>query len=313
MQNSKRGLQFQQLLETFPPSVQEHLRDIPHTGGMLPADKCSAAMQALNVSAADLMVRLLPVAKLYAAAPISGFAVGAVTRARVSDRGRDFGLFLGANLEFPGQSPVLTVHAEQAAVVNAWLQGAWLIETLAVTAAPCGYCRQFLYELAGSHALTVILQQPDNGEVTKYNLSDLLPQAFGPRQLGSKTGLMASGDQQPDLRLQMPSDDPVVLKALASAGKSYAPYSRTLAGCAIKTIDNKMYAGRYTENAAFNPSLSPLHTAIIRMNMDNFAPGNKITRAVLVEKPKSVSQRVICELLLKTVAPDVNLEYFEAV
>ena len=303
---------FKKVLEAFPPPVRECLHDIPHTGGMLPADKCSAAMQALNVSAADLMVRLLTVAKLYAVAPISGFAVGAVARARVSGRGRNFALFLGANLEFPGQSPVLTVHAEQAAVVNAWLQGAEPIETLAVTAAPCGYCRQFLYELAGSHKLSVIIPRPAGSGTTKYALTDMLPEAFGPRDLGSAAGLTAPAAQLPDLRLQLPSDDPMVRKALAAAVKAYAPYSHNLAGCAILAGGGTIYTGCGAENAAFNPSLSPVHAAIIRMRMDNLAPENKITRAVLVEKPTAVSQRAVCEVLLQTVAPDVKLEYFEA-
>ena len=73
-----------------------------------------------------------------------------------------------------------------------------------------------------------------------------------------------------------------------------------------------MYTGRYAENAAFNPSLSPLHTAITRLTMDNFESNINITRAVLVERPTSISQRAVCELLLQTVAPGVKLEYYEA-
>jgi len=80
----------------------------------------------------------------------------------------------------------------------------------------------------------------------------------------------------------------------------------------IQTGNSKRYAGRYAENAAFNPSLSPLHTAIIRMNMDNIEQDNRITRAVLVEKPTAISQYGLCKLLLESVAPGVKLEYFEA-
>ncbi len=313
MQESKPDIQFQQFLETFPPSVREYLQTIPQTSAMLAAEHCIAVMETLNISAEDLMLRLLPAAKLYAATRISDFQVGAIVKARLSDNASDFALFLGANIEFKGQSLTQTVHAEQAAVMNAWLQGARRIETIAVTATPCGCCRQFLYELEGSHKLTVILQKPDTGEATKCSLSDLLPLAFGPHELGSETGLMASAAQQPDLCLQLSSDDPFVLKALAAARNSYAPYSHNLAGCAVQASNGKIYAGRYAENAAFNPSLSPLHTVIIRMNMDNFESDNKITRAVLVERPTSAKQRAVCELLLQTLAPKVSLEYFEAV
>jgi cytidine deaminase len=99
---------------------------------------------------------------------------------------------------------------------------------------------------------------------------------------------------------------------MAAANKSYAPYSKNHAGCAVQTSNGKAYTGRYVENAAFNPSLSPLHTAIIRMNMDNFESDNKFTRAVLVENATSISQRAVSELLLQTVAPGVQLEYYEA-
>ena len=73
-----------------------------------------------------------------------------------------------------------------------------------------------------------------------------------------------------------------------------------------------VFTGRYVENAAFNPSLSPLHTALVQMNMDRLDGHHPITRAVLVERPTAISQRPVCELLLRTVAPDVNLEYYEA-
>ena len=49
------------------------------------------------------------------------------------------------------------------------------------------------------------------------------------------------------------------------------------------------------------------------MNMDNFEQDNTITKAVLVEKPTTISQRAICEILLQSVALGVKLEYFEAV
>ena len=124
---------------------------------------------------------------------------------------------------------------------------------------------------------------------------------------------MASAEHMPDLTLETISDDSMVLEALSAAMRSYTPYTHNFAGCAIQVNDAKIYAGRYVENAAFNPSLSPLHTAIIRMNMDNLQSSDTITRAVLVEKPTTISQRGICELLLGTLARDIRLEYFEAV
>jgi len=256
---------------------------------------------------------MLPMAKLYCSTTISDFQVGAVAKARMSDKANEIAFFLGANIEFPAQALTQTIHAEQSAVINAWLQGARQIETIAVTAAPCGYCRQFLYELDGGQNLKILIFKQIGEKTTPHNLPDYLPEAFGPQELGQATGLMASPAQLADLTLQPSPNDSFVLKALAAANKSYAPYSQNHAGCAIEASNGKIYAGRYVENAAFNPSLSPLHTVIIQMNMDNFDSDNKITRAVLVEKSTSISQLAVSELLLQTVAPGVDLEYFEAV
>jgi cytidine deaminase len=304
--------QFYRFLETFLPPIQDYLKKIPQTSGMLTAENCLSVMEALHISADDLMLRLLPAAKLYAATGISDFQVGAVAKARISRDSSEFALYLGANIEFPDQALIQTIHAEQAAIMNAWLQGAVQVDAVAVTAAPCGCCRQFLYELEGNNNLTVVIQKPDGRGVVKRNLADLLPEAFGPHELGSATGLMASSDLLPNLILQSLSNDPFVLEALAAAARSYAPYTHNFAGCAIQASDGKTYTGRYAENAAFNPSLSPLHTAIIRLNMDRLGTDKVITRAVLVERPTSSRQRDVCEILLQAMAPDVRLEYFEA-
>ena len=312
MKNSKLDSKLYQFLETFPASVREDLQTMQKTGGMLSAEHCRVVVDSLKISAEILMQRLLPIAKLYSMTTISDFQVGAVAKARMSDNAGEIALFLGANIEFPAQALTQTIHAEQSAIINAWLQGAKHIDGIAVTAAPCGYCRQFLYELEGSQNLKVHIHDQIGGKTTQHNLSDLLPAAFGPHELGSAKGLMAIPAQQANLDLKSPINDPFVLEARAAANKSYAPYSQNFAGCAIKTVDGRIYAGRYAENAAFNPSLSALHTAIIGMTMDQPGPENSIGRAVLVERPTAIRQRAVCELLLQTVAPNVNLEYFEA-
>jgi len=263
------------------------------------------------MSPESLMVKLLPLARLYARAPISHFQVGAVAKARLSNDSDEFALFMGANTEFKGQVLTQAIHAEQAAVVNAWLQGAVQIDAIAASAAPCGHCRQFLYELETHHSLTVIVQQPDGNGYATERLSDLLPQAFGPQDLTVKAGLISSHGNLPQLNLKTSFDDPLVHRALSAAERTYAPYTHNFAGCAIQISDQKTYAGSYVESAAFNPSLSPLHTAIIRMNMDSLMNDVNIKRVILVEKPTTISQRGVSELLLDTLAPDIRLEYYE--
>ena len=308
---SDRQNQFNQFLETFPQPLKGGLQSIPQNSGRLDARHCAAALQTAAMSTEDLMVALLPAARLYARVPISNFKMGAVVKARLSENEDEFSLLLGANLEFTGQSLSQTIHAEQTAVVNAWHQGAVQIDAIAVSAAPCGRCRQFLYELDTRHSLTVMVQDPDGNSFTTRHLPDLLPQAFGGQDLAVEDGWMSSGGNFPKLNLKTSSDDPHVHRALAAAGRTYAPYTHNLAGCAIQADDQRVYTGAYVENAAFNPSLSPLHSALICMNMDGLAMEATITRAILVEKPTTISQRGVSELLLASVAPETRLEYYE--
>src|SRR6185437_16937517 len=59
--------------------------------------------------------------------------------------------------------------------------------------------------------------------------------------------------------------DPVVKAALAAANSSYAPYTSSYAGVALKTRDGGIFTGSVAENAAFNPSMSPLEAAIVNL------------------------------------------------
>jgi cytidine deaminase len=264
----------------------------------------------MGITIEALMLRLLPVAKSYAKAPISNFSVGAVANALL---GKDvYGLFLGANIEFPGLPLNQTIHAEQTATINALQNGATGIQSIATSAAPCGHCRQFLYEFEGRDTLTIITKESDNDSFSVTPLPKLLPRAFGPIDLNISKGLMSSSMSLEKITLKSPSDDPLVLEALSAACRSYAPYSHNIAGCAIELRNGKIYSGSYIESAAFNPSLSPFHTAIISMNMAEYAPSQIIARAVLVESPTDIAQRITSEMLINTLAPQIPLEYHEA-
>ena len=52
-------------------------------------------------------------------------------------------LYVGVNLEFARLPLYNSVHAEQFLLVNALHHGERAIQRLAVSAAPCGHCRQF--------------------------------------------------------------------------------------------------------------------------------------------------------------------------
>ena len=251
----------------------------------------------MSDSSLEQMLRLLPAAQRHAMPGISGFPVGCVAK---GSSGR---LYLGANMEYPGTALAFTVHAEQSATINAWQSGEEGLESIAVSAPPCGYCRQFLYELTTADRLGVHVA----GEESRL-LTDLLPAAFGPADLDVEATLMSPQDHR--LVLDPPSDDALVLEALAAANASYAPYSKGYAGVALETESGAVYAGRYAENAAFNPSVSPLESALVMRGLGGHA-GDALTRAALVEKASPASQRGATEELLRRVST-IGLEVYAA-
>jgi cytidine deaminase len=118
----------------------------------------------------------------FAYAPYSNFPVGAAVLAS------DGSIYAGCNIE--NASIGLTICAEQSAMSAAVAAGHHEIVAVAVSApkspgtTPCGACRQFLNEFRPqSSDLAVVLDDGDSG--TLVWLVDLLPQAFGPRNLHS--------------------------------------------------------------------------------------------------------------------------------
>jgi len=208
---------------------------------------------------------LLARAAQFARPPISNFHVGAVAR------GTSGKLYFGANVEFANEALSFTVHAEQSAVANAWMSGEDGIDLIAVTAAPCGYCRQFLNELTTAGGLAI--QLPTGS----FTLAELLPNAFGPRDLGIEGGLL----QRENHGLSIGTDDELARQALVAANMSYAPYSKSYAGVALRTSDGFVVTGAYAENAAFNPSMSPLEVALSQLNLAG-RPLESVEGAVLV-------------------------------
>lgn len=307
-----RQKQFMKHLNLFPRKVQDILRTVPMQAGWLNAQQCTELIKNLGIDLEELMVRLLPLAKIYAVATVSRFRVGAVAMAGAEGNADQIELYLGANMEFMHQALNQTIHAEQSATMHAWHRGAQLLHAIAVSESPCGYCRQFLNEFEENDEMVVITPVGENFTFRKTPLSDLLPEAFGPFDLNNQSGLMPITSPDRRLRLKVAAKDRTVSEALLAAERSYAPYTKNFAGCAIQPVTGEIYSGRYVESAAFNPCLTPLQSAILCMNMDTVEEDRSIDRVVLVEKPTAVTQRKSVELLLGSWAPGINLEYFEA-
>lgn len=78
----------------------------------------------------DDVIALLPKAAALARPPISNFKVGAIAR------GASGKLYFGTNVEFAGEALSFTLHAEQSAVVNAWMSGETGVDLVGTSAAP---------------------------------------------------------------------------------------------------------------------------------------------------------------------------------
>jgi cytidine deaminase len=257
--------------------------------GHIPASTVASLMKEEKLSRDALMVKLIARAKSHAHPPISNYFVGAVAS------GTSGSLYLGQNIEIPGNPLGLAVHGEQSAIANAYMSGEEGIDAVAVNGSPCGHCRQFLSEVSIDITMRVLL-----GPSFEMKLSDLLPHAFGPKNLGFKQGAFPIARKH--FSLSTASIDPLVLAALKAAQQAYSPYSRSPSGSAILTSTGRTFAGSYIENAAFNPSLPPLQAALAGYFAAGPSAGD-IQRAVLVEGEKNtISQHATSKSTLSAFA-----------
>ena len=115
----------------------------------------------------ELLARAVAVAAR-AYAPYSNYHVGAAVRAR------DGRIFEGVNVE--NAAYPLGICAERTAIACAVAEGyrPGGLETIAITASPCGGCRQWLWEFR----LDQVTFKDASGEVVSYAPAELLPETW---------------------------------------------------------------------------------------------------------------------------------------
>ncbi|XP_010451123.1 PREDICTED: cytidine deaminase 6-like [Camelina sativa] len=263
--------------------------------------------------------KLMKKAILLARVPISKFKVGVVgltSKCKV---------FLGVNVEFEGVPLHHSIHGEQFLVTNLALNSVEEELThIAVSndgtkfGAPCGHCRQFYQELGTLPKVKILIQKPDEGKDEYMSIESLMPESFGPEYLLPKDYPLLLAHRDNKLVLldteEICSDSEkcphLKCRALAAANKSYAPYSKSTSGVALK-CDDKVYRGWYLESAAYNPSLGPVQAALVdfvaRSGGKEF---EDITEAVLVEKhdATTVIQEDTTRIFLKKIAPNCDFK-----
>ena len=133
----------------------------------------------MDLGQAQMLMDYARAATSSAYVPYSNFPVGAAV---MTESGA---IFTGANIE--NASYPLTCCAERTAVFAAVNAGHKVITAVAVTAprvvtvTPCGACRQVLNEFKPADTdMAVIL---DGLELSIMTLTELLPRAFGPKDL----------------------------------------------------------------------------------------------------------------------------------
>lgn len=262
---------FHSAFATLAKDLQSALAPIfadDHFPAMLSAAQVQALTSATGLDEDALAFALLPLAAACARADLSHFNVGAIAR------GVSGTWYFGGNMEFIGSTMQQTVHAEQSAISHAWLRGEKSLVAITVNYTPCGHCRQFMNELNSGLDLRIAL--PGRAP---HTLADYLPDAFGPKDLEINTLLMDVEDHGYPVE-----GEALVKAAISAANQSHAPYSNAPSGVAIELSNGQIFAGRYAENAAFNPSLPPLQGALNLLSLNGYDYSD-MRRAVLAERP----------------------------
>ncbi len=128
----------------------------------------------------ETMLETAKTARNNAYAPYSNFKVGA---AILADNGE---IYSGCNVE---NAAYPLGQCAEASAISAMIAGGGkkidkilIVKQASGKIAPCGGCRQKISEFATDN--TEILVQNKNGKITSYNLQELLPIAFGKKDLG---------------------------------------------------------------------------------------------------------------------------------
>jgi cytidine deaminase len=242
----------------------------------------------LAVTSDELLRALVEYVKPRALCSVSRFYVGTAGQTASGE------VFLGVNLEYPEAAFAHTVHAEQFLVCWTRANSASPLVTLAVSAPPCGHCRQFLREFDHDGRLRILIgQEPPVAGGT------LLPRAFTPRDLEVKESFFCSSPVA-----EVTGAD-LVEAARRAASASYTPYTGRRAGLAVRTRQGRIFVGSALENAAFNPSLPPFQAALVACHAHGVTP-SELEAVALCQKPGPIDYAEQSLLLARSlgISPD---------
>nr|XP_043630796.1 cytidine deaminase 1-like [Erigeron canadensis] len=301
----------------------------PQSKYIISAIEATSMAESQNLTIPQLLPSLVKSAQNLAVPSISKFPVGAVG---LDSDGR---IFLGANMEFHGLPLHHTIHAEQFLITNLAAHGGGpKLLYVAVSAAPCGHCRQFFQELRGISETQIVITDKDQEDHVYKPILSILPDPFGPYDLLDKEtplilekhdnqiflkdqNFIVQNEKTPDLsngvyELIIKNQESLKKEAFAAARESHAPYSGCPSGVALMDSEGRVYKGSYMESAAHNPSMMPLQAALVGYMVAGGGGGyERIVAAVLVEKEGEgvlVRQEETARLLLKHISPKCDFQ-----
>lgn len=298
---------------------------------IISASEAESMAKSRGLSIPQLLPSLVKSAQDLARPPISKFHVGTVGLAS------DGRIFFGGNIEFPGLPLHHSIHAEQFLITNLAAHGGGpKLLYMAVSAAPCGHCRQFLQELRGVSDTQIIITDEPIENPDYKPISSILPDPFGPFDLLDQETplilekhdnqlcfidhtLVTQNGNLPNLsngysELVITNEENLKNKALEAARESHAPYSGCPSGVALMDCEGKVYKGSYMESAAYNPSMMPVQAALVAYMVAGGGGYERIVAAVLVEKEgMMVRQEGTARLMLNHVSPKCELRVVHCV
>ena len=296
---------FERLDKTIGPAVRDAVaaglmrtqRDVArNTGGILLRAEADAIRATHGISADELLLLARTIAEGFSRPPISGFHVGAV--GLEADSGN---LIFGGNLEFVGAHIGNTVHGEGFVYARAFSRGT-SVETICIGEAhPCAHCRQFLSEFAATQSLMLI-----DPLGHRLSMAQLYPWPFDPGYLGEQ-GIVAGQVRHPDLGLAPNDLPPAAAARLTELGRqSYVPYGKSPAAILLTLKDGTLIGGAAIESVAFNPTMSPLQSAMIDLFAHGYAASD-VAAAVIAACPGPVEYVRHARNLLEAIAPGIPL------
>ena len=292
----------------------EKLKDIiPEKTYMFTKETVDELMRSLSVPSVEELCRLICFGFSLPStmSPISRFAAGAVAI------GISGALYIGFNIEFRGLPLNETVHAEQCAIANALMHKESYLTSIITCPTPCGHCRQFMRECRGALDLQIIsVSKPEGKLILNRPLKEILPYSFGPEDLEISESLFDRNSVKFSLLDRILPDTEVFNRAISVAMEyfslCYSPHSKSWS-CVV-TIWSKgegepliCSPGVYMENAAYNPSLSPLHCSLISLVRRKGSLSDIKSVIVFEGKDRNIKHFPKTKYIISEIAPQSTL------